>query len=239
MKRIKTLTFAAIAGAALAVLNLITGTGIRFEVIGPIVGFGLFFGAIALCAVMLAAGLKDRKLPPADGDGSRLLAGSARRLRWNALFAVGVCVLLFANCSGGIGTAGPVVHTSGPLAAPGDFLWLTAVLLLPLLVVLSLPAILVSRADAVAASRPRAARTLAQLAVWASVGGIFVALGTAYAGFVLGISACYFGSSAGLCAAGAGGLTNVLSAGAVALSLPYVGLALTAISRLGATSERV
>jgi hypothetical protein len=256
MNRLETWTIALLLGTAVAIYDLVTRWTGNGSAAALIVVLGLFAGAIALFAAMLVAGVRDRtRIVMTSPDAMTVLTRAAHAIRWSGAFAVGFCILLFADCTGAISTTGPgpagppgpqgpalppgapgpVVHApSDFLAAPSDFLSLTAWVLGPLVLALLLPPILATAAQLLATQRPHAARTLAQLAIWGSVLAAIASVATVPVGFYFGISACYFETSAGACAAGAGSFMNLLSLGSLVLFIPYIALVLRALGRVDA-----
>ncbi len=212
MKRIEVWAAVLFVGAAVAVVNLLTGRLNHPEALAAVVGFGLFGGALlALGAAIVAAWRERARVTGGSADPETITATGARGLRWAALAAVMFSVLVFANCSGGVNVNG---HQAAMFDASGY--WpLAAAVLLPLIVVLALPGLLATMA------RRRAGRwgTAAVLSIAAIVVVVPVTLAVA---FYAGISACYLSTSEGACAAGAGGVGNLLSLASIALLVPYV-----------------
>jgi hypothetical protein len=233
VNRIQTWTVAIFLGVALAAYDLITGWTVAGGVAAAIVVLGLFLGAFAMFGLMLRAVLKERKrllvTPP---EARAVLEGSARAMRWSGAFAIGLSVLLFTDCSGGVGSSGPNAPVAHALDVPSDFLWLAAGVLLPLVLALLLPPIFATGAQLLAERRPKTARTFATLAVWGAAVAAGAAVATVPVAFFLGVSACDFGTSVGYCAAGVGGLMNFFSLSSLALFLPYTGLLSWALARL-------
>ena len=54
-----------------------------------------------------------------------LLARASRGVRWGSLFAIGLCLLLFANCTGNV-TSSPTAQVSNAIQDPTRFWTLTA-----------------------------------------------------------------------------------------------------------------
>lgn len=197
MKRTHLLTVAAVFGAGIALVDLVTGWTARSAYLGLAFELGLFLSALALYVAMVVAGLREPRRP----------AG----IRWGATFAIAFAVLLFANCSSAVtSSAEPGAQIASQDAAV--FLSLSGWVLMPLLLALALPAVLVAIGRA-------------SLATWAAGAIVLVVLATAAGGFYAGMSQCAFGGSVGWCAAGFGSITNLFSLGALALLLPYTGRA--------------
>lgn len=195
MKRTHLLTVAAVFGAGIALVDLVTGWTARSAFLGLAFELGLFLSALALYVAMVVAGLREPRRP----------AG----IRWGATFAIAFAVLLFANCSSAVtSSAEPGAQIASQDAAV--FLSLSGWVLMPLLLALALPAVLVAIGRA-------------SLATWAAGAIVLVVLATAAGGFYAGMSQCAFGGSVGWCAAGFGSITNLFSLGALALLLPYTG----------------
>ena len=234
MNRLETWTVALLLLTAVAFYDLFSGLTVNGSVAGPVIGIGLFVGAIALYAAMVRAGVRDRKqIGATDADAKTQLGRAVRAVRWNGVFAVGFCVLLFANCSS-IATTGPSARVSAAMSEAPDFLSLTAWVLAPLLLTLLLAPALTTAAQLLATSRPHTARRLAQVATWGAAMPAAAVVFTLPVGFFFGISACDLGTSAGSCAAGASSLMNLFSLGSLALVLPYVGLVNWALARMEA-----
>ena len=221
-------------GLAVAIVDLFTGWTVRFGVAALVVVLGLFGGSVALFVAMLIAVIRDRRWIVAHSSDARwVLARASRGVRWGSLFAIGFCLLLFANCAGNI-TSGPTAQASNAIQDPAHFWTLTAGVLAPLLLALLIPPVLTSAAERLAISRPKAARTLCRLAMWSMAAVGAAALLTVVAGFFLGMSSCDLGPSIGYCAAGAGSLMNLLSLGALTLVLPYLGLVTWSLAQMEA-----
>jgi hypothetical protein len=222
MKRTQVVTAGAVLIAALSLFDLASGWAARAGVGGLVAVVGLFAVAIALYAAMVIFGVRERR----QQSG---LQTAAKGIRRGAIFAIAFSVFLFANCSSAV-TAGPTPGAFVVADDGGVFLGLSGLIVLPLLLALALPAALVTTASFKASSKRAAAERLARLATWAGGAIVLVALATAAGGFYAGMSSCVFGGSVGWCAAGLASVTNVLSLGALALLLPYVGLASAALT---------
>ena len=253
---------AVLLGAVVAVIDLFTGWTVGGNWASSIVVLGLLGGSFALYAAMLIGVISDRRritTPPSDARS--VLAHAARGVRWTSLFAVGFSVLLFANCSGGVGSSAPVAPVSGPppslneplvgspaslisgpVTDPAHFWSLTVWVLAPLLLALLLPTVLTFAAERLAAGRPRAARRLGFLALWSMAAIVAAAFATLLIGFFVGFNACLGGgppeASAGYCSAGVGAFMNPLSIGTLALFLPYLLLVPVALAQIEANQAR-
>lgn len=167
MNRMPVLVSAMLVGVVVAVVDLFTGWTVKGGAAALVVVLGLLLGAMALFVLMVIAVIRDRRFIVAHSSDARwVLARAARGVRWASLLALGFCVLVFTNCSGGINSGGPT--TSGPISDPAEFWRLTAAVLGPLLVALLLPLILTSAAAMTVDRRPHAARTLGRLAIWST-----------------------------------------------------------------------
>ena len=218
MKRIEVWAVVLSVGAVVAVDNLLTGRLVRPEAWVLVVGFGLFgIGLLALGAAIVVAWRERARVTSGSPDRQTVTASGARGLRWAALAAVMFTVMVFANCSGGVST-GPTGAFHGAMFDASNFWPLTAVVVLPLLVVLALPGVLATMAQR-RAGRSGKWGTAAVLSIASIV--VIVPITMAVA-FYAGISACYFGRSEGACAAGAGGISNFFSLACIVLLLPYV-----------------
>ena len=253
MSRMALWTSLVLLGVAVAVVDLFSGWTVNGGLAAAAVVLGLFGGAIALFVAMLIAVLRDRKWIVAHSSDARwVLARASRGLRWSSLFAIGLCLLLFANCSGGAGISGPpppasgpplqplsthgqAVLVSGPIEDPARFWVLAAWVLVPLLMALLLPPVLTFAAERLVTNRLRAARMLGRLAMWSIAAVVAAVLVTLGIGFAVGINSCLIvpgQASTGYCSAGFGSVMNLLSLGALALFLPYLGLVTWALAQL-------
>lgn len=231
MNRLALWTTLMLLGLAVAVVDLFTGWTVAF---GAVVMLGLFGGAVALFVAMLIAVIRDRRWIVAHSSDARwVLARASRGVRWGSLFAIGLCLLLFANCTGNI-TSSPTAQVSTAIQDPTHFWTLTAGVLAPLLLALLMPAVLTSAAERLAIGRPQAARRLGGLAMLSMAAIVAAALLTVVIGFFLGVSSCDGGPSIGYCAAGAGSIMNLLSVGALALLLPHLLLVSWALAEMEA-----
>ena len=234
MNRLALWTTLVLLGLAVAVVDLFTGWTVPFGPAAAVVTLGLFGGSVALFVAMLIAVIRDRRWIVAHSSDARwVLARASRGVRWGSLFAIGLCLLLFANCTGNV-TSGPTAQVSNAIQDPTRFWTLTAGVLAPLLLALLMPAVLTSAAERFATGRPQAARRLGRLAMLSMAAIVAAALLTVVIGFFLGVSSCDVGPSAGYCAAGAGSIMNLLSVGALALLLPYLVLVSWALAEMEA-----
>jgi hypothetical protein len=238
MNRLALWTALMLLGLAVAVVDLFTGWTVAAGVAAIVVVLGLFGASVALFVAMLIAVIRDRRSIVAHASDARwVLTRASRGVRWGSLFAIGFCLLLFANCTGNISPS-PTAQVSNAIQDPTRFWTLTAGVLAPLLLALLLPLVLTSAAERLSAGRPQAARRLGLLAMLSVGVVVAAALLTVMIGFFLGVSACDVGTSAGYCAAGAGSFMNLLSIGAVALLLPHLLLVTWALAQLEAGSRR-
>jgi hypothetical protein len=234
MNRLGLCTTLVLLGLAFAVVNLFTGWTVPAGPAAIVVVLGLFGASLALFGAMLIAVIRDRRWIVAHSSNACwVLARASRGVRWCSLFAIGFCLLLFANCTGNISPSSNA-QVSNAIQDPTRFWTLTAALLAPLLLALLMPLVMTSTAERLATSRPQAARRLGLLAMWSMAVVVAAALLTVVIGFFLGVSACAFGTSAGYCAAGTGSIMNLLSVGALALFLPYLLLVTWALARVEA-----
>jgi hypothetical protein len=235
MNRLKLWTTLVLLGLAIAVVEL-TGWTPRIGTAALVVGLGLFGVSIALFVAMLIAVSRDRRWIMAHSSDARwVLAQASRRVRWGSTFAIGFCLLLFANCAGNLTSGG-----KDQLAAnedPTRFWMMTAVLLGPLLLALLMPPALTSFAERLATRRLHAARTLGTLATLSIVAVFPIVLLTVVTGFLRGVSSCDVGPSIGYCAAGASSMTNLFSIGSLALLLPHLGLVTWALAQMETTGR--
>ena len=224
MNRLAVLTVGVGIMATLAVFDLVSAWALHRGWVDLVVVLGLFGIAVALFVALIIAGSRERRQITTNSRAPLDVVGrAARGARWSALAGVGLSLLLFANCSGGVLSGASVV--GGPMDDASSFLNLTAAVLLPVLLVIVLSAVLATAAEVlVRRQRGRSALRAAQAGIWAAVLIVVVAMMTVPVGFFFGISACDFGTSQGACAAGAGSFMNLFAAGTAALVLPYLTL---------------
>ena len=231
MNRLALWTTLVLLGLALANVDLVTGWTVPFGPAAAVVTLGLFGGSVALFVGMVIAVIRDRRWIVAHSSDARWVLGRASRgVRWGSLFAIGFCLLLFANCTGTV-TSTSTGEVSSAIQDPTRFLTLAAVVLAPLLLALLIPPVLTSTAERLATGRPNAARKLGHLAMWSMGAVVAAAVVTVVAGFFIGVSSCDVGPSAGYCAAGIGSVMNLLSIGALVLLLPYLVLVSWALAQ--------
>jgi hypothetical protein len=215
-------------------VDLFTGWTIPAGPAAIVVVWGLFGGSVGLFVAMLIAVIRDRRWIVAHSSDAQWVLGRASQgVRWGSLFAIGLCLLLFANCTGNISSS-PTAQVSNAIEDPTRFWTLTAGVVAPLLVALLMPPVLISAAEQLATRRPHAARRLGLLAMWSMAAVAAAAVLTVVIGFFLGVSACDLGTSSGYCAAGAGSIMNLLSLGALALLLPYIPMVRWALAQMEA-----
>jgi hypothetical protein len=228
MKRFGLLA-AAIAGAVVAVYDLVSGWPVNGGGWAAAAVLGLFFAGIAVLAAAAVLALAELRRPTrATADEG--IASGVRGVVWNWAIASALSVLLFANCSSAVSStryeaplpgpnglpAGPSVPvaTIGPMSDAHAFWSLAPWLLVPVLVALVIPAVL-----AVVAGRFRDPRWATASFVAAIVAGA-VAFLSLPVGFFLGVSGCDVGT-VGTCAAGLGSMTNLFAIASAGLFLPY------------------
>ena len=222
MNRLAVWTVASVIAAAVAVFDLVSAWAIHLNVVIFVLSLSLFGVAILLFVALLVTGVGERR---------RLLAGAATplevvgrgasRVRTNALAAIALNTLLFANCSGSV-TSGPPTN-AGAMDDVAGFLTGSAEFFLPIVLLIVLAAALATAAQ-VFANRDqwRSARKSAQWAVWASVAIAIMAVATVPLGAIFLVSQCFFDKSSGACAAIGASFTNVFMVAAFALLLPYI-----------------
>lgn len=197
------------------------------------VSLGLIGAALLLTVVAVLSVFQDRReVMAAAREPTQVVARGVRGVRWSAVFAIGLSVLLYTDCSGST-----VSGTGGSMADPARFWSLAPWLIIPLAIALAVPAVLANIARLqLARQLPSAGRTAA-LAALSTALVVLVAVITAGAGLVFGIPACYLFStgpslSPSTCAAGLGSIANIVAAAAaVALVLPYLLMIRSAIAR--------
>lgn len=223
MNRLAAWTVGVVIMATVAVFDLVSAWAVHRGWVDLVLVLGLFGIAVALFVGLLIAGSAERRWIMASARTSLDIVGrAARGARWSALAAVGLSILLFANCSGGV--TGPSV-VGGPMDDASGFLKVSAAVLLPIVLMIVLTAVLATAAQ-VFASRHQGHSALraAQAGIVSALIIAVVAVMTVPVGFIFGISACYLETSQGACAAGAGSFMNLFAAGTVALMLPYLTL---------------
>jgi hypothetical protein len=237
MNRLTTaLTITALAVAAVAIVDLVTGWQARAGALAWVVTIGFFVTGLALYIAVIVAGVRDRRrLRAASLDPPDLLGRAGAAIRWSGLFAAVVAVLFFASCSAAV-TPGADAHVINALASPGTFARQTVWLELPMLLAILLTPAFGAAAVATARSHPLRARRLAQLSVASLFILMVVSIATVIAGLVTGAATCgEFGPpDLGACGAAAASPTNLLSLTALALYVPCVGVITSALNRLHA-----
>ena len=215
-RRLPALAALMVTGAAVAVFDLLTGWTIAGGVFAIVVVVALFLGALAaMCAAAIIAFRDRSRIKTLVEDSPTKAARVAGRARWSSLLAVGFAILVFANCSGGIGNP---QTSAGAMSDPSRYWAMAAALLLPTVVLLALPGVLATLAERTIA------RPWALAAIYAAGAAAIVAFISAPLALFFGVSACDFGTSTGTCAAGVGGVANGFTIAALALFLPYLTL---------------
>jgi hypothetical protein len=221
-------------GAALAVAgyDLITGWELPSSRLAGVVALGLLVFALATSVAVLLFSGDERRTLAADADSLKVVGVAARGARWSSLFAIGISVLLFANCSAGVNSGN---STTGATANPSQFWPLAALVMLPLVVAIAVPAGLATAADKLASKgRLRQARKVASLGLWSAALVAVVALATAGIALFGGVSECFYVSTASTCAAGVGGLVNPIAIASLLVIVPYLALLKRALSSAAA-----
>jgi hypothetical protein len=239
--RLQAIAGVTLLGAAVATYLLVTGwtSDACFEAANgrpnascAAVTWGLIGAALLVSGLAIYSAIRDRKkIMAAPLDHADVVARGVRGVRWSAVFAIGLSVLLFADCSGSV-----VSSTGGSMADPARFWSLAPWLLIPLVVVLAVPAALATTAQLQLARQLPSSLRIASLAMWSTALVVVVGVTTAGVGLVFGIPACYLFStgpgSPSTCAAGLGGIANILSSvGSIAVLLPYLLMVRWAIGR--------
>ena len=111
---------------AVAGYDLITGWEVRSSGLALVVFIGLSVVALALCVVLLVSSDRERRIAADGGPSVNVLGLAARGARWSSLFAIGLSVLLFANCSAAVSSGNDV---SGATTNPSQF-WSLATLVM-------------------------------------------------------------------------------------------------------------
>jgi hypothetical protein len=221
-------------GAAVAVAgyDLITGWEVPSSGLADAVAIGLLVFAVATCIALLAFSGDERQMLAGDADFLKVLGVAARGVRWSSAFAIGLSILLFANCSAAV-SSGDMV--SGATTNPSQFWPLAALEMLPLVVAIAVPAGLATAAHKLASKgRLRQARKVASLGLWSPALVAVVALATAGIAFFGGVSECFYVSTASTCAAGVGGLVNPIAIASLLVIVPYLALIKRALASAAA-----
>ncbi len=230
MNRLVVWTVTAMIAAAVAVFDLISAWPLHLGGLTLVVTLVLFGIAIAVYGALLVVGVGERRRIIAGAASSAELVGrAASSVRLNALAAIALSILLFANCSASV-TSGPT-NNAGAMDDVWGFLRGSAEVFLPIVLVILLTAALATAAQVYVTRHDwRSAHKSAQGAMWSVVTVAIVAVVTVPVGFIFLVSQCFFGTSPGACAAGAASFTNVFVVGTFALLLPYVALMLRALA---------
>ena len=216
------------AALALAGYDLITGWEVPSSSLGDVVAIGLLVFVLATCIALLMFSGDERRTLAADADSLKVVGRAARGVRWSSLFAIGISILLFANCSAGV-TSGDLA--TGATANPSQFWSMAALVMLPLVAAIALPAGLATAAHMFASrGRLREAIRVASLGLWSAGLVAAVALATTGIAFFGGVSECFFVSTASTCAAGVGGLMNLTAIASLLVIVPYLALMTRALS---------
>jgi hypothetical protein len=210
------------AAVAVAGFDLITGWEIPSSPLAGVVAIALLVFAFATCLAVLVFSVDEQRTLGGGADSLKVAGAAARGVRWSSLFAIGISVLLFVNCSAGV-TSGD--STTGATANPSQFWPLAAWVMLPLVLAIALPAGLATAAQVLARKgRLREARRVASLGSWSAGVVALVALATTGIALIGGASECFYVSTASLCAAGLGGLMNPTAIASLLVIFPYLAL---------------
>jgi hypothetical protein len=202
---------------AVAGYDLITGWELKSGGVALVVFIALSVFALGTCIVLLVSSDSERRI-----SANNSLGLAARGVRWSSLFAIGVSVLLFANCSAAVSSGDSL---SGATTNPSQFWSLATLMMLPLVLAISIPGGLATAAQLLAGKgRLREARRVASVELWSAALIALVAVATAGIALSLGVSDCSFVTTASACAAGVGGLTNLTAIGSLLLIVPYAAM---------------
>ncbi|MHB8613195.1 MAG: hypothetical protein ACYDAL_12310 [Candidatus Dormibacteraceae bacterium] len=205
-----------------AVYDLVTGWEVPNSPLAAVVTIALLVFAVATCVAVLVFSRYETRTLAAGAGSEEVVRVAERGVRWSSVFAIGICVVLFANCSAGV-TSGD--RSIGASAHPSQFWPLAALVMLPLLVAIAIPAGLAMGASRVASrGRMREAGRLASVALWSAGLVAVVALVTAGIAFFGGVSQCFLDSTSSSCAAGVAGLLNPTAIGSLLVIVPYLRL---------------
>jgi hypothetical protein len=210
------------AAVAVAAFDLVAGWEVPFSPLAGVVAIALLVFALATCIAVLVFSVDERRALAGDADSLKVSGAAARGVRWSSIFAIGVSVLLFANCSAGV-TSGDA--STGANVNPSQFWPLAALVMLPLIIAIALPAGLATAAHMLARKgRLPEANRVASLGLWSSGVLALVALATTGIALTGGVSECFYVSTASFCAAGLGGLMNPTAIASLLVIFPYLGL---------------
>jgi hypothetical protein len=220
---------------AVAVYDVVTDWEVPFSPLAGVVAIVLVVFVLATCIAVLVLSRYERRTLAGDGDSLKVVGAAVRGVRWSSLFAIGISVALFANCSAGM-SSGDSSH--GASANPTQFWSLAALVVLPLLLAIALPAVLATAAHALAGKgRLHEAKRIASLGLW-SVGVVgVVAVATTGIALFGGVSECFYVSTASACAAGVGGLMNPIAIASLAVIVPYLMLMKGALSAVSSSPD--
>jgi hypothetical protein len=223
---------------AVAIYDVVTDWEVPFSPLAGVVAVVLIVFVLATCIAVLVLSGYERRTLASGGDSLKVVGAAARGVRWSSLFAIGISVVLFANCSAGM-SSGDTAH--GANANPSQFWSLAALVvlpLLPLLLAIVLPAGLATAAHVLAGKgRLHEARRIASLGLWsAGVVGVVAVVTTGVALFG-GVSECFYVSTASACAAGVGGLMNPTAIASLIVIVPYLVLVKRALSVASSGSD--
>src|ERR1700682_1534894 len=143
-------------GVAVAGYDLITGWELKSGGLALVVFIALSVFALGTCVVLLVSSDSERRISATNSFGL-----AARGVRWSSLFAIGVSVLLFANCSAAVSSGDSL---SGATTNPSQFWSMATLVMLPLVLAISIPGGLATAAQLLAGKgRLREARRVASL----------------------------------------------------------------------------
>jgi hypothetical protein len=216
------------AAVAVAIYDVVTDWEIPSSPLASVVAIVLVVFVLATCIAVLVLSRYELRTLAVDGDSLKAVSAAARGVRWSSLFAIGISVVLFANCSAGM-SSGDTSH--GANANPSQFWSLAALVVLQLVLAIALPAGLATAAHVPAGKgRLREARRIASFGLWsAGVLGVVAVVTTGVALFG-GVSECFYVSTASACAAGVGGLMNPTAIASLIVTVPYLMLLKRALS---------
>jgi hypothetical protein len=222
--------FALGVAVAVAVYDVVTDWEVPFNPLAGVVAVVLVVFVLATCIAVLVLSGYERRTLASGGDALKVVGAAARGVRWSSIFAIGISVVLFANCSAGM-SSGDTAH--GANANPSQFWSLAALVVLPLLLAIALPAALATVAHVLAGKgRLLEARRLASLGLWSVDLLCVVAVATTGVALFGGVSECFYVSTASACAAGVGGLMNPTAVASLIVIVPYLALVKRALSAL-------
>jgi hypothetical protein len=208
---------------AVAGYDLVTGWELRNTGLALAVFIAISVFALAMGITLLVSSDQERRVVTLERPFLEACGLAARGVRWSSLFAIGLGILLFANCSAAVSSGN---STSGASTNPSQFLPAAALVMLPLVLAIALTSGLATAVQLLASKgRLREATRVASLGLWSAALIALVAVVTTVIALSVAGSSCTFVTTASACAAGVGGLMNLPTAiGSLLLIVPYLAM---------------